>query len=177
MSSAADTIRRAEAEPRSVDPEELAFALREHARGAAQALTSTVSMKGVGNQPDWSAAETEIWRVGEAVRAYLRARRDCRGRGPLADALEELACNGALGKGRGNLVNLLGTYGGDTYTDAMVDMVQDREVAAAVVQELLRRKDGRFVVQVRAAVDTTADHPAFHRYARRYLKLYSVDAI
>lgn len=97
-----------------------------------------VSMKGVRGAPDWLGYESAIWELSEQVRRFLRKHKKLRGKNPILDQVACLAANKKYGKGRQNLVLLLGEYGQDSYGQTLGALLDDDDVYGHAIKALVR---------------------------------------
>jgi hypothetical protein len=128
-------------------------------------------MSGVSGAPDWLGYETMLWEHSVDLRQYVRTRRKLRGSSPLFDAVAEIVCNPAYGKGRQYFVLVLGQFGGAEYTDVIAGLLGDPEVEAHALHALRNLKDGRFVEEARTLAENPSSGAARHE-ARMYLKVF-----
>jgi len=136
------------AQAKGLDCDELAQALRIIAAHQYETRPG-ISMKGVAGAPDWKGYETGIWKLSEKVRALLKKRLDVRGKQPLLDVVAELAQTKRYGKGRQNLVLLLGEYGKEVYGDVLGRLLSDDEVYGHALKALQRARIGGFADRAR----------------------------
>lgn len=97
-----------------------------------------VSMRGARGAADWYGFETELWKISEALRSFYRMNRNLRGVNPLSDALARLAQDVNLGKGRQNLVIMLGEFGRGEYQSVLGRLLCDSEVYGHAIKALNR---------------------------------------
>ncbi len=154
--------------PGEIQEAALGEALKAVAYHFRRTLTG-VSMKGVRGAPDWLGYETSLWSVSEDLRKFLQKRKNLRGRNILFDCCEELARDSSLGKGRQNLVLLLGQYGGLSYSDILETLLSDEDVYGHAIKGIARAKIPGLENKVRAVLEEEKIG-WIRNAARKYLK-------
>jgi hypothetical protein len=101
-------------------------------------VRKNVSMGGIKGAPDWAGYETSLWTLGEHIRPWLKKRRDLRGRNALLDAINEIVVNPKFGKGRQNLILLLGDYGDKSYGMSIAGLLSDSDVLGHAIKALTK---------------------------------------
>jgi hypothetical protein len=129
-----------------------------------------LSMKGVRGAPDWVAFETELWQVSESLREFFRNNRELRGRSPLLDAVGRLAENPRFGKGRQNLVLMLGEFGRGEYGATLGKLLSDTDVYGHAIKALNQGKVLGYRDRV-TAILATEKHGWIRSAAKKYLSL------
>jgi hypothetical protein len=76
----------------------------------------------------WANHESLAWALGESIRQVLRRRRALRKNERLWTAIETIATDRAVGKGREPYVMLLAQYGGETRAPLLIQLLDDPEV-------------------------------------------------
>jgi hypothetical protein len=104
------------------------------------ATRRNVSMQGVRGAPDWLTFETDLWRLSEELRHVFQRHRTIRGGNPLLDALARIAVDQRFGKGRQNIVLLLGEYGQNDYGHILGHLLTDPDVYGHAIKALTRAK-------------------------------------
>ena len=124
---------------RDIDTEELCEALEVIVRHFQNELKG-ISMRGVRGAPDWLGHETALWQASEDLRKFVQKRKDIRGKNILLDCFKELAEDQTLGKGRQNLVLILGQYGGPDYSEVLGKLLFDKDVYGHAIKALSRAR-------------------------------------
>lgn len=84
----------------------------------------------------WVNHESLTWSIGERIRQALRRHRKLRSDPALWLAIEAIATNAAVGKGREPFVMLLGQYGGRDRAPILLQLLDDPEVAGHALYAL-----------------------------------------
>lgn len=153
-----------------IDPGDVAVAL-EAACNHYFETRKNVSMKGVGGAPDWTGYESATWQLSEAVRHYLKVRRDLRGRNVLLDRVSSIVSSEKSGKGRQNFVLILGEFGNQEYAPALKKLVLDPEVGGHAIKALTRLKADGCAETISAVLKSTTVG-WIRTAAKEYLKRY-----
>jgi hypothetical protein len=112
-----------------------------------------LSMRGVGGAPDWMGFESEIWRLSESVRGFLKARRDLKGRNPFMETILALATDRRFKKGRQNLVLLVGEFGDISFAKTLSGDLDDADVSGHAVKALIKLKAAGYADEVGRALE------------------------
>lgn len=99
-----------------------------------------ISMSGVGGAPDWYGYETALWKLSEAIRGFLKGRRDIKGNNELLDKISVIAEEKRFGKGRQNFVLIIGDFGGKEYSNGLKSLLNDPEVYGYAINALTKLK-------------------------------------
>ena len=86
----------------------------------------------------WANHESLTWALGESIRQVLRARPALRKDPRLWEAVEQVASDHAVGKGRESFVMLLGQYGGRARASVLLRLLDDNEVVGHALYALRR---------------------------------------
>jgi hypothetical protein len=133
--------------PREFSESELAHALLQ----VAEDLLNTrqgVSMRGADGAPDWRGFETALWQASEKLRTVVSARKDWRGECQIVLALAQLARDKRFGKGRQNIVLMLGEFGGSNFAPLLSELLDDPEVRGHAIKALIKSGCTNFFRQV-----------------------------
>jgi hypothetical protein len=129
-----------------------------------------IAMKGVQGAPDWMGYETSLWKLSEEIRQWLRKQKNLRGSSPLLDACSEIAVDVRFGKGRQNLVLMLGEFGNASYGTVLGTLLLDPEVCGHAVKALVKAKVPGFQSEVEHVL-RTAKEPWIRSAAKKYLEV------
>lgn len=113
-----------------------------------------IAMNGVRGAPDWLACEFDLWQLSEHIREFLRKNRTVRGRNPLLDALARIARDPRYGKGRQNVVLMLGQFGRGEYGELLGELLNDPDVYGHAIKALKRGKLFGYSDRVSAILET-----------------------
>ena len=165
-------VRRAGKDPAAHSADEIVAAL-DLLREEIATRKSRVSSPGTDDAPAWYEHEDAAWQVASWIRAYLRKRRQHRGRSDLMDQVARFASDPRLGKGRQNFILVLGDYGRGLYVDDLIPQIDDDEVAAHVWSTLGKwRIPG---LEDKASVLLDSSDVRLRRNVRKYLERVTPD--
>src|SRR6185312_12261319 len=116
----------------------------------------------------WVNHESLAWSLGESIRQALSRRRTLRADPVLWSALEAVATDPAVGKGREPFVMLLGQYGGPDRASVLFRLLDDREVVGHALYAL--RLLGVSGAEQRARELERSQRAWIRKEARRYLE-------
>lgn len=136
---------------KALDGMRLASALPIFAEHLRQTRTG-LSMAGVDGAPDWRGFETALWKLSETLRPLMSARRDWRSGSDVLKAVVLLCKDPGYGKGRQNLVLILGQFGGASEATVLASLLDDPDVQGHAIKALARIKDLRYHVEVEKRV-------------------------
>ena len=116
----------------------------------------------------WVGHESLSWALGESIRQALRRGRTLRGDPVLWRALETVATERTVGKGRQPFVMLLGQYGGGDRSEVLLRLLDDPEVVGHALYALrLLALPG---AEAKARELEKSGHTWIRNEARKYLK-------
>ena len=122
----------------------------------------------------WVGHESLSWALGESIRQTLRRRRTLRGDPVLWRALETVATERTIGKGREPFVMLLGQYGGLERAPVLLRLLDDPEVVGHALYALrLLAAPG---AEEKARNLEGSGHTWIRNEARKYLKKMAAPA-
>lgn len=111
----------------------LAANLRETRKG--------LSMAGVDGAPDWLGFESALWKLSEKLRPLIASRKEWREGSAVLDALTSICVDRRNGKGRQNMVLMLGEFGGASTANVIGSLLNDSQVQGHAIKALIRLKD------------------------------------
>ncbi|MGZ5573330.1 MAG: HEAT repeat domain-containing protein, partial [Usitatibacter sp.] len=129
-----------------------------------------LAMRGVAGAPDWVGYEMALWKASERLRALLRARKELRGDTATVGACLSLIADRRFGKGRQNLVLLVGEFGTPKMASALGSLLDDPDVYGHAIKALSKLKAKGFGEPVKRVLDS--ERVAWIKTAaRKYLEM------
>ena len=107
-----------------------------------------LSMKGVNGAPDWLGYEQAVWHASEELRSQLRRNKKLRGDSALFHMCSQIAADRRFGKGRQNIVAIIGDFGDATHVSLLGTLLGDPEVYGHVIKALAKSRVAGFTDQV-----------------------------
>ncbi len=103
--------------------------------------------------PAWAAFELKILKLGRAIDFVIRKLGCWRGRGPLLDAVAEVAADPRFGRGRQSFAAALGEHGESAYGAELAALLSDEGMAGYAMKALHRSANHEYLEQVLAAAE------------------------
>lgn len=119
----------------------------------------------------WAAYELKILQLGRAVDFVMRKLGCWRGRGPLLDAVAQVAQDVRFGRGRQSFAGTLGEHGEGAYGAELAALLPDEGMAGYAVKALHRSANGEYLEQVRAI--PTGGRPWVQSAVRAYVASFA----
>jgi hypothetical protein len=116
--------------------------------------------------PPWAAYELKILKLGRALDFVMRKLGCWKGRGPLLDAVVEVAADVRYGRGRQSFAGTLGEHGQGAYGAELAGLLADEMLAGYAMKALQRSANHEYLDQVLAAAE--GGRPWVQSAARAY---------